>query len=40
MVIAALHHDNAALRDELKSRGAVVALDEHRATRTDTIGRC
>ncbi|WP_329142872.1 hypothetical protein OIU91_04340 [Streptomyces sp. NBC_01456] len=39
-VIAALHHDNAALREELGGRGAVVALDEHRASRTDVIGPC
>ncbi|MET9079000.1 hypothetical protein ABZX95_44390 [Streptomyces sp. NPDC004232] len=31
-VIAALHHDNAALRDQLAGQGAIVALDEHRAS--------
>lgn len=30
-VIAALHHDNAALRDQLGGQGAVVALHGHRA---------
>ncbi|MEU7563996.1 hypothetical protein [Streptomyces eurythermus] len=39
-VIAALHHDNAALREELNGRGAVVTLNDHRAARTDTIGPC
>jgi uncharacterized protein YlxW (UPF0749 family) len=39
-VIAALHHDNTALRDELNGRGSVVTLNEHRAARTDTIGPC
>jgi hypothetical protein len=39
-VIAALHHDNAALHEELDGHGAVVALDEHRASRTETIGPC
>ncbi|MFG3000291.1 hypothetical protein [Streptomyces sp. NPDC048340] len=39
-VIAALHHDNAALRDELKGCRTVVALDGHRAARTDVIGPC
>ncbi|MFF3460539.1 hypothetical protein ACFYXH_40950 [Streptomyces sp. NPDC002730] len=39
-VIAALHHDNAALRDQLNGRGTVVTLNEHRAARTDTIGPC
>jgi chromosome segregation ATPase len=39
-VIAALHHDNAALREELNGPGAVVTLNDHRAARTDTIGPC
>lgn len=39
-VIAALHHDNAGLREELAGRGVVVALDERRASRTATIGPC
>ncbi|MEU9286231.1 hypothetical protein AB0D57_16290 [Streptomyces sp. NPDC048275] len=39
-VIAALHHDNAALREELNGHGTVVALDERRASRTDVIGPC
>ncbi|MCX4460280.1 hypothetical protein OOK58_56395 [Streptomyces sp. NBC_01728] len=39
-VIAALHHDNAGLREELAGRGAVIALDERRASRTETIGPC
>jgi len=39
-VIAALHHDNAGLREELAGRGAVVALDERRASRAETIGPC
>lgn len=39
-VIAALHHDNTALRDALNGRGGVVGLDEHRAARTDIIGPC
>ncbi len=39
-VIAALHHDNSALRDELNSRRAVVTLNDRRAARTDTIGPC
>jgi hypothetical protein len=29
-VIAALHHDNTLLRQELGHRGEVIALDEHR----------
>ncbi|MBI0295315.1 hypothetical protein JBE04_12760 [Streptomyces sp. PRKS01-29] len=37
-VIAALHHDNAGLREELAGRGAIVALDERRASRAETIG--
>lgn len=37
-VIAALHHDNAALREELAGRGAIVALDARRAHRTDLTG--
>jgi len=39
-VIAALHHDNAALREELAGRGTIVALGERRAARTETIGPC
>ncbi|WP_328493499.1 hypothetical protein OHS59_12605 [Streptomyces sp. NBC_00414] len=31
-VIAALHHDNAALRDQLAGQEEVVALDGHRAS--------
>ncbi|MFE9574395.1 hypothetical protein ACFYMW_38775 [Streptomyces sp. NPDC006692] len=38
--IAALHYDNAALRNELHGRGAVVTLNEQRAARTDIIGPC
>ncbi|MEV7755421.1 hypothetical protein [Streptomyces griseofuscus] len=37
-VIAALHHGNAGLREELAGRGVVVALDERRASRAATIG--
>ncbi|MEU1447148.1 hypothetical protein [Streptomyces mirabilis] len=40
-VIAALHHDNTALREELGDRGTVVVtLDERRSTREETIGPC
>jgi hypothetical protein len=39
-VIAALHHDNAGLREELAGRGTIVALDERRTSRTETIGPC
>ncbi|MET8831603.1 hypothetical protein ABZX40_38000 [Streptomyces sp. NPDC004610] len=39
-VIAALHHDNAALRDQLAGQGAVVALHGHRAsTRPEATGQ-
>ncbi|MET9909990.1 hypothetical protein ABZZ74_24835 [Streptomyces sp. NPDC006476] len=38
-VIAALHHDNTALRGHLPGQGAVVALDGHRAsTRPEVTG--
>lgn len=40
-VIAALHLDNAALRDQLAGQGVVVALDGHRAsTRPEATGSC
>ncbi|MGN5380883.1 hypothetical protein ACQ4WX_38460 [Streptomyces lasalocidi] len=39
-VIAARRHDNAGLREGLAGRGAVVACDERRASRTDTGGPC
>lgn len=34
-VIAALHHDNAALREELAEQGTVVALNPRRAARSE-----
>ncbi|WP_405909943.1 hypothetical protein OG742_40215 [Streptomyces sp. NBC_00828] len=38
-VIAALHHDNVGLREELAERGAIVALDEHRASARPEVDR-
>ncbi|MGW3060693.1 hypothetical protein ACWC98_32840 [Streptomyces goshikiensis] len=39
-VIAALHHDNAALREELAGRGGIIVLDERRSTQTEIGDPC
>ncbi|WP_326680941.1 hypothetical protein [Streptomyces sp. NBC_01237] len=39
-VIAALHHDNTALREELAAHSTIVDLDQRRTARPDVIGPC